>query len=54
MVYAGDILAGAGKLQAAARAGRPQLQTLLRAAGRLGAESAVGCAGATLAEALAP
>lgn len=53
MVYAGDILAGAGKLQAAGRAGQPQLQSLLRDAGRLGAEWSAECA-TPLAEALAP
>jgi hypothetical protein len=39
-VYAGDILAGAAKLQIAGRVGQPQLQSLLRAAGRLGEANA--------------
>ncbi len=39
-VYAGEILAGAAKLEIAGRVGQPQLQGLLRAAGRLGAANA--------------
>ena len=35
-VYAGDILAGAAKLQGACRAGQPHLQSLLRTSQRLG------------------
>jgi hypothetical protein len=53
MVYAGDILAGADKLQAADRAGRPQLQALLRDAGRLGADWSVEHT-TSLAKVLAP
>jgi hypothetical protein len=54
VVYAGDILAGARKLQAAVRMGRPQLQALLRASVLLGAEWDDECAGVTPAGALAP
>lgn len=43
-VYAGDILAGARKLQTAGRAAQPRLQGLLLSARRLGATNAPGTA----------
>lgn len=50
-VYAGDILAGAAKLQAAGRSGQPHLQDLLIAARRLGGHMASACAHAACAHA---
>jgi hypothetical protein len=53
-VYAGDILAGAAKLQIAGRVGQPHLHRLLRAARELGAASAFASTGPAARVGLAP